>query len=84
MQSKSKEQIVKALLEETEIILSAKKGEISPDVALEDLGLDSLSLIEIFVFIESSFGVKLIETGATIEDLKNIESIAQCVLNNIK
>lgn len=55
--------------------------EVQPDFHLElDLGLDSLDIVEILSFIETSFGVKISEEQFS--NLKNILEIAKFIKDN--
>ena len=55
--------------------------EVEPDLHLElDLGLDSLDIVEILSFIETSFGVKISEEQFS--NLKNILDIAKYIKDN--
>lgn len=60
---------------------SAFNVEVEPDSHLElDLGLDSLDIVEILSFIETNFGVKIVEEQFS--NLKNILEIAKFIKEN--
>ena len=50
--------------------------EIKPDMLLHDMGLDSLGLVELFVFIEKEFKIKLMESDISQEEIMRIDSLA--------
>lgn len=55
-----------------EYIMALTGSEISPesDTTLESLDVDSISLVKIFVFIERTFGVSLVDSGVTRENVE--------------
>ncbi len=71
--------IEKILAEEAAAILSRDAAEIAPDEPLYALGIDSLGFVELLVFIEKRFNLKLIESGLGREDFKSIRSLALCI-----
>ena len=71
------EQIERKLSEEVATILSLPAAAVKPDVPLHTLGMDSMSFIEILVFIEKTFNLKLIESGLTREDFQTISALAR-------
>ena len=67
------------LLQELGTILVA---ELSPEDAqrpLHELGVDSLSLVELFIAIETRFGVKPMELSLTKEDVKTVSAMAAAI-----
>ena len=56
-------------------------AQVTPDAHLElDLGLDSLDIVEILSFVESSYGVKIKEEEFT--NIKNILTLAEFIKNH--
>ncbi len=76
-------EIRQRLIEEIAAILTVDESAISPDDMLHDLGIDSLSFVELLVVIEKTFNLKLMETGLTREDFRTINSLASCISNLI-
>ena len=79
MGARSLDEVQAELLAELETILVT---ELSPEDAqrpLHELGVDSLSLVELFIAIENRFGVKLMELGLTREDVKTVSAMATAV-----
>lgn len=69
----------RGLLAELETILAV---DLSPDDArkpLPELGVDSLGLVELFVAVETRFGVKLMELGLARADLETIDAMAAAI-----
>ena len=67
------------LIEELATILDLTLADIDPEALLPDLGLDSLLFVELLVFIESEFNLKLIETDLTRKDFQTIRALATCI-----
>ncbi len=62
-------------------ISTLTKSKIFPSSHLElDLGLDSLNYVELFVFVEQSFGVKIDE--AIFSTIMSVESLYKYILKN--
>ena len=70
-------QIEDKLIRQVAAILAVDKEKIKPEVPLHTLGVDSLSFVELLVFIEKEFKIKLMESGLTSEDFKTIHSLAR-------
>ena len=69
-------QVEKKLICQIAAILSVDTKKIKPEVPLHTLGVDSLSFVELLVFIEKEFSIKLMESGLQAEDFKTISSLA--------
>ena len=64
-------------------MMSLDHEKLTPDVTLAELGVDSLGLVEIFVFIEKNFNLQLLESGLTKDDLSTIRSLASYIEKRI-
>ena len=73
------ENIKRRLREELETILVRKLEEGNDDRPLHELGVDSMSLVELLVVIEKEFGLRLVESGVTSEDLRTVEGLAAAI-----
>ena len=73
------DEIEKKLVSEISTILSVEPSTVRPDIPLRTLGMDSMSFVEILVFIEKAFNLKLIESGMTRADFRTIRSLATCI-----
>lgn len=51
-------------------------SEVDVTAHLMELGLDSLGLVEIFVFIEKRFKLKLLDAGITRKDMESLRALA--------
>jgi acyl carrier protein len=58
---------------------SKDKLSIDPNMPFHKLGIDSLGLVEILVFIEKTFNLKLIESGLNKKDFETIHSLASFI-----
>jgi acyl carrier protein len=67
------------LIHQVASILSINASGLKPDVPLHTLGMDSLSFVELLVFIEKEFKIKLMESGMTRNDFHTIHSLAKCI-----
>jgi acyl carrier protein len=70
-------QVEEKLIHQIAAILSVDSKKIKPEVPLHSLGVDSLSFVELLVFIEKEFSIKLMESGLQTEDFKTISSLAR-------
>ena len=77
-------EIESLLLQEAASILSADPSQITLDTPLYNLGLDSLRLFELFVFVEKQFGLSLLEAPVTRENLENIRSLSRHISNGLE
>ena len=64
------------LVRELATVLCREKTEIAVDTPLYTLGVDSLRFVELLIAIEKQYGVKLIETGLSRQQLQNIHTLA--------
>ncbi|MCK4389425.1 MAG: hypothetical protein KAV83_04205 [Desulfobacterales bacterium] len=71
--------VEETLIREVAAILSVDPSTIAPDVPLHELGVDSLSFVELLVVIEKTFDLNLMESGLTKEDFQSIRSLASCI-----
>ena len=73
----STKQIEEKLVDQIATILSVDSKKIKPEVPLHILGVDSLSFVELLVFIEKEFKIKLMESGLQAGDFKTVSSLAK-------
>ena len=78
------EAIQEQLTEQIALVMSLESDTVNPDAALHDLGMDSMSFVEILVFIEKQFGLKLIETGLKKEDFRTVRSLANRICHELR
>lgn len=64
-------------------ILSKDKSSIAVDVPFHKLGIDSLGFVEILVFIEKTFDLRLIESGLNKKDFETMRSLASFIHNKL-
>lgn len=72
-------EIENKLIRQLSEILSSPVVKIRPEIPLHELGVDSLSFVELLVFIEKEFKIKLMESGISRGDFKTINSLARCI-----
>jgi acyl carrier protein len=69
-------EIERVLIEEIAVILNAEAGSLSADAPLPTLGVDSMSFVELLVFIEKRFKLKLMESSLKKEDFHTIRALS--------
>ena len=69
-------EIERILIEEIAVILNADASSLSADAPLHTLGVDSMSFVELLVFIEKRFKLKLMESSLKKEDFRTIRALA--------
>lgn len=79
MEKMTLKDVEEKLISEIATILSVDPSTVSVDSPLHTLGVDSLSFVELLVFIEKIFNLKLMETDLTREDFRTISSLASCI-----
>jgi acyl carrier protein len=52
--------------------------KISPETHFSEIGIDSMSIIELVLFIERKFNVAISEKDLSPENLKSIQTLAEC------
>lgn len=72
-------EITQQLIQEAAVIRSLDPATINPEAPLHELGIDSLGLVEILVFVEKTFSLNLLEAGLSRQHLRSLSSIAQGV-----
>lgn len=72
-------EVTERLKREVGAILRRDPSEIGEEAPLHTLGMDSLSFVELLVFIEREFELKLVESGLTREDFQTIRALASCI-----
>lgn len=60
-------------------IISKEESSIAPEQPFHNLGVDSLGFVEVLVFIEKTFGLRLIELNLAKQDFETIHSIASFI-----
>lgn len=80
MEKPSKENICNELLLfiQTNILDSTVK--INNETLFSEIGLDSMSIIELVLFIERKFGVAISEKDLIPDNLKSVLSMAECTI----
>jgi acyl carrier protein len=73
-------QIENILISHLAMILSLKPQEIKSDTPLHTLGVDSLSFVELLVFIEKRFNLKLMESGLALRDFYTVAALTKCIV----
>ncbi len=72
----NKQEIQEALVREAALILGREPETIDAEMPIQELGIDSMSFVEILVFIEKTFQLKLIQSGLKKEDFHTLHALA--------
>ena len=64
-------------------IVSAEPSSLPVQTPFHELGVDSLGLVEILVFIEKTFKLQLIQSDLTRKDFETIQSLASFIHKNL-
>ena len=78
MEKISEELICSELLLFVQSSILDSSVSITPDKRFSDIGIDSMSIIELVLFIERKFEVAISEKDLTAENLKSIQTLAEC------
>jgi len=68
---------VRILQQEIASILRADVSGVVTDAPLHELGMDSMSFVELLVFIEKKFKINLIESGLNRQDFLSIDTLSK-------
>lgn len=79
----TREVITQGLLDFIRTNLIAEEISVAADTNLEELGIDSFSIIEIMLFIERKFGYTIPDSSLTKENVKSVSAIASFVFREI-
>lgn len=63
--------------------ITDKKIEIGMDTSFSVLGIDSLSIVEMVLFLERKYNITLPEEELTPENFKSINTLAACAYRNL-
>jgi acyl carrier protein len=77
------EEIEKKLIQGISSITNRDASAIAPDMPFHDLGIDSLGFVEILVFIEKTFALKLIASDLTKNDFETIHTLASYITGKL-
>lgn len=75
--------VINDIINELSIILNRDCKEISGQSRLSDLGIDSLSIVELFVFVEGKYKIALMDSDINQNDLVSVSSFANCICRNL-
>lgn len=73
------QEITEKIIEQIALSVGEEPENIKSDIMMHELGVDSLALVELFVFIEKEFKIQLMESGISQEDIMQIDSLAKSI-----
>lgn len=77
------EEIQKELTGQMARMLNIEESAIDVEAPLHTLGLDSMRMVEMIVYIEQTFGIDLMGSGLKKEDVASVNALAATV-NRLK
>lgn len=75
----TKAEILTVLTDEITVLMRTPADAIRPDAALADLGINSLTFIELLLAVERRLGLALADRGVTSADVKSLDALADRV-----
>ena len=75
-------EIEQILVREISIILGGV--QVGEEVPLHELGLDSMGFVELLVFIEKKFNLKLVDSGLGQDNFKTVRALAKSIYSEIR
>lgn len=75
-------EIEQILVREIGIILGGV--QVGEDVQLYELGLDSMGFVELLVFIEKKFSLKLVDSGLARDNFKTVRILANSIFEKLR
>jgi acyl carrier protein len=79
LESFTVKQIKEKLIEQIALTIGEEPDLINSSMLMHELGMDSLGLVELFVFIEKEFNIKLMESGISQEDIMKIDLLTESI-----
>jgi len=61
--------------------LTNSENKINLNATLDNMNVDSLALVKIFVFVEKNFGVSLVDSGLNRENIETLGKLADHIYN---
>lgn len=58
------------------LVGASRAEDVAPDKYPHELGMDSMGLVDLLVFVEKTFGVPLLSSGLQQEDLASLAALA--------
>ena len=60
----------------------AKDAKLEPSIPFSELGIDSMTVVELVMFLEERFGIEIPSDQLTGDNLKSLESLIACAVAN--
>ncbi len=77
----TKTEIEQILVREIGIILGGV--QVNEDMPLHDLGLDSMGFVELLVFVEKKFALKLVDSGLARDNFRTVRILANSIYEKL-
>lgn len=79
----NKEDISNELVKFVQTTIVDSSVTITAETQFKDIGIDSMSIIELVLFIERKFNVSLSDKDLIPENLKSVNTLAECTYKNM-
>ncbi len=79
----NKEDISNELVKFVQTTIVDSSLTITAETQFKDIGIDSMSIIELVLFIERKFNVSLSDKDLIPENLKSVNTLAECTYKNM-
>lgn len=76
----AKEQIIDKLSEYLKKRFLAKDVELRSELAFSDYGIDSMTVVELVMYIEEEFRIIIPADQLTGDNLRSLDSLAECAI----
>jgi acyl carrier protein len=76
----NRDQIIDKLSEYLKKRFLAKDVELHSELAFSDYGIDSMTVVELVMFIEEEFAITIPADQLTGDNLRSLDSLAECAI----
>ena len=82
MRELTEQQIIEDLLSYLKKEILDPSVSLDADTPLKDVGLDSMSVIELVLFLERKYDIKIEEKDMLPQNFQSVKSLALCAINS--
>lgn len=82
MKELTEQQIIEALLSYLKKEILDSSVSLDAETPLKDVGIDSMSVIELVLFLERQYGIRIEEKDMLPQNFQSVKSLAHCAINS--
>lgn len=82
MEAVTEERIINDLLTYLKKEILDSSVEVDADTSLTEVGVDSLTVIELVLFLERRYGIQIQEKDMLPDNFRSVKSLAKCAINS--